>query len=74
MPLTTARPCPGRLQGTRDSGYGRGCRRSGTHRFYAPRQRNNLALLVDMPGTADKVDTALATKTFSEVIRGTGVE
>ena len=31
----------------------------GTPRFYAPRQRNNLALLVDMPGTADKVDTAL---------------
>ena len=46
----------------------------GTPRFYVPRQRNNLALLVDMSGTVDKVDTALATKSFSEVIRGKGIK
>jgi hypothetical protein len=49
-------------------------RECGTPRFYVSRQRNNLALIVNMPGTVDKVDTALATKSLSDVNREEGIE
>ena len=45
-----------------------------TPRFYVPRQRDYLALLVDVSGAVDEVDTALATKSLSKVIKGKGVE
>ena len=49
-------------------------REGGTPRFYVPRQRDNLALLIDVSGAVDEVDAALATKSLSEVIKGKGVE